>query len=62
MWVRVPPPLLTKTIDLQEVCTNTSEDKKGSEIYVMNSDGSGLTKMTDDPAYDAFPTWRPRLR
>ncbi len=37
----------------------TSEDKKGSEIYVMNSDGSGLTKLTDDPAYDAFPAWRP---
>jgi Tol biopolymer transport system component len=37
----------------------TSEDKKGAEIYVMNSDGSGLTKLTDDPAYDAFPAWRP---
>jgi Tol biopolymer transport system component len=29
------------------------------DIYVMNSDGSGLTKLTDDPAYDAFPAWRP---
>jgi Tol biopolymer transport system component len=29
------------------------------EIFVMNSDGSGLTRLTDDPAYDAFPAWRP---
>jgi Tol biopolymer transport system component len=29
------------------------------EIYVMNSDGTGLTKLTDDPAYASFPAWRP---
>ncbi len=37
----------------------TSEDKKGSEIYVMNSDGSGLTQLTDSPAEDFYPAWRP---
>ncbi len=37
----------------------TSEDEKGSEIYVMNADSSGLTRLTDDPTYDAFPAWRP---
>ena len=30
-----------------------------TEIYTMNSDGSGLTKLTEDPADDAFPAWRP---
>jgi Tol biopolymer transport system component len=40
----------------------TSEDKKESEIYVMNSDESVLTKLTDNPVDDAFPAWRPRLR
>jgi hypothetical protein len=25
----------------------------------MNSDGTGLTMLTDDPAYDSFPAWRP---
>jgi hypothetical protein len=25
----------------------------------MNADGSGLTKLTDAPADDAFPAWRP---
>ena len=28
-------------------------------LAVMNSDGSGLTKLTDEPTYDAFPAWRP---
>ena len=38
----------------------TSEGTGGnSEIYAMNSDGSGLTKLTDSPADDAFPAWRP---
>jgi Tol biopolymer transport system component len=38
----------------------TSDGTEGvGEIYVMNADGSGLTKLTDDPAYDACPAWRP---
>jgi TolB protein len=36
-----------------------TKDNADAEIYVMNSDGSGLTKLTDDPAYDSFPVWRP---
>src|SRR6266576_5917557 len=30
-----------------------------SEIYVMNVDGTGLTRLTDDPAVDAYPAWSP---
>jgi Tol biopolymer transport system component len=39
----------------------TSDDAEGrGEIYVMNADGSGLTKLTDDPAAeDFYPAWRP---
>src|SRR5215208_2531616 len=29
------------------------------EIYVMNADGSGLTRLTDDPADDFNPSWSP---
>lgn len=29
------------------------------EIYVMNADGTGLTRLTNDPAYDGFPAWQP---
>jgi TolB protein len=36
-----------------------SDSPGRGDIYVMNSDGSGLTKLTDDTAYDAFPAWRP---
>ena len=30
-----------------------------SEIYTMHADGSGLTNLTNDPAYDGFPHWSP---
>jgi TolB protein len=29
------------------------------EIYVMNRDGSGLRRMTNNPAIDVTPTWSP---
>ena len=30
-----------------------------SEIYVMDPDGSGVTRLTDDSATDSFPAWSP---
>ena len=30
-----------------------------SFALAQDSDGPGLTKLTDDPAYDAFPAWHP---
>ena len=29
------------------------------EIYVMNADGSGQTRLTDNPASDTQPAWSP---
>ena len=29
------------------------------EIYVMNADGSGQTRLTDDPGFDGSPSWSP---
>ena len=29
------------------------------EIYVMNADGSGQTRLTDNPARDIRPSWSP---
>lgn len=29
------------------------------EIYVVDADGSNLTQLTDDPAYDFSPVWSP---
>lgn len=35
-------------------------DRDGSrEIYVMNPDGSGQTRLTTDPAADTSPSWSP---
>ncbi len=30
-----------------------------AEIYVMNSDGSQQTRLTNNPASDGSPTWQP---
>ncbi len=30
-----------------------------SEIYVMNADGTGITRLTDSPGPDFFPVWSP---
>ena len=36
-------------------------DRDGNgEIYVMNTDGSGQTRLTNNPAVDASPSWSPR--
>ena len=29
------------------------------EIYVMNADGSGLIRLTNEPAVDRDPVWSP---
>ena len=36
-----------------------SERDGNSEIYVINSDGSGLTNLTNHPADDHAPAWSP---
>jgi Tol biopolymer transport system component len=37
-----------------------ASDRDGNyEIYVMNTDGSNLTRLTDDPADDEYPAWSP---
>jgi TolB protein len=37
----------------------TSDRDGNPEIYVMNRDGSGLRRMTNNPAIDVTPTWSP---
>ncbi|MXX77642.1 MAG: hypothetical protein F4Z33_01345, partial [Gemmatimonadales bacterium] len=29
------------------------------EIYVMNADGSGVTRLTEHSAFDGLPAWSP---
>jgi TolB protein len=37
----------------------TSNRDGNPEIYVMNQDGTGLRRMTNNPAIDVTPTWSP---
>src|SRR4051812_31595811 len=30
-----------------------------TEILVMNADGSGVTRLTDNAGYDLYPSWSP---
>jgi TolB protein len=32
-----------------------------AEIYVMNADGSEQINITNNPAYDGYPSWSPFL-
>lgn len=32
-------------------------DGEKPDIYLMNSDGTGLARLTDDPGYDTSPSW-----
>ena len=32
-------------------------DGQGVQVYVMDADGSGRTRLTDNPAADASPSW-----
>jgi Tol biopolymer transport system component len=37
----------------------TSNLDGNNEIYLLNADGSGLQRLTNDPANDQFPSWSP---
>ena len=49
----------------QDTVTNTPRlafhsNRDGNwNIYVMNADGTGQTRLTDDPAADSWPSWSP---
>ena len=42
-----------------KVIAFTSERDGNAEIYIMNADGSDPQRLTNDPAYDAWPAWSP---
>jgi hypothetical protein len=37
----------------------TSNRDGNNEIYVMNADGSGVRRLTNNPADDSYPSWSP---
>ena len=51
--------VLTCATALPAAIAFASERSGNSEIYVMGADGSGVTKLTDDPRLDLGPAWSP---
>lgn len=35
------------------------KENDNADVYVMNADGTGLTRLTDDPGWDGTPAWSP---
>ena len=45
--------------EMSSVIAFSSSRDGNFEIYTMNSDGTGLTRLTNNPATDLFPAWSP---
>lgn len=39
--------------------TGERDDPGNNDIYVMDADGSNVTRLTTDPAYEDYPDWSP---
>ena len=50
-----PPPCTTNCGKIVFV----SDRDGNNEIYSCNADGSNITRLTNDPAWDAWPAWSP---
>jgi Tol biopolymer transport system component len=45
--------------DGARIVFHSGKDEQSSDIYIMNADGSHLTRLTDEPASDGSPSWSP---
>jgi len=52
-------PLPTPTVAGTIVFGNVVEAMGNSDIYTVNADGSGLTPLVQDPAWEEHPSWSP---
>ena len=59
-----PPPTFMSTTSDTRTSENgsvafTSERSGNAEIYIMNLDGGDEIRLTNNPAYDGWPSWSP---
>ena len=64
LWVTsvdrvVPDVAMAQAPSAQGKIAFTSNRDGNDEIYVMNADGTGVTRLTNDPASDRQPAWSP---
>ena len=45
--------------DGTHIAFSSSREDDNVDIYTMRSDGTDITRLTTDAAYDNFPTWSP---
>jgi Tol biopolymer transport system component len=39
----------------------TADDTEGgADLYIARANGEGVRRLTNDPGYDAWPSWAPR--
>ncbi len=58
-YAATPTPVLATPPQHGNKIAFSSNRDGNPEIYVMNADGSGLTRLTDNPASDWAPAWSP---
>ncbi len=57
-----PTPTATVTPEpaVQRIAYSSARGREGEdEVYVINADGSGRIRLTDNPAVDSDPAWSP---
>src|SRR5262249_23662211 len=52
----------TSTLSLTGRIAFVSNRAGNDDIYVMNANGTGLTRLTDNPANDGQPAWSPDVK
>jgi TolB protein len=45
--------------DGKRIAFHSARDNGNFEIYTMAADGSDVVRVTNNPAFDVFPSWRP---
>ena len=56
-----PPPAATNAVPAGRLAFVSDRDGN-EEIYAVNADGSGLARLTNNPAFDFGPSWSPGAR
>ena len=50
---------LAQSTDTKIAFVSTRHDERNTEIYLMNSDGKRVRRLTKHPQFDATPAWSP---